>query len=57
LEAKQKEVQDKQLELQAKSEAMQELEAQMKKKNRCIDMLVVLCLFLLISLVVILLNG
>jgi hypothetical protein len=50
-------VQDKQLELQAKSEAMQALEAQMKKKNRCIDMLVVLCLFLLISLVVILLNG
>lgn len=56
LEDKHKEVQDKQREVQAKDEAMQALEAQTKKKNRCIDMLVLLCVFLVISLLVILLN-
>jgi hypothetical protein len=43
--------------VQAKEEAVQALEAQLKNKNHCIDMLVVLCVLLLIAVVVILMNG
>jgi hypothetical protein len=57
MEGKQKEVQDKQQELQTKAELMLALQAQINQKNSCIDILVVLCLILLITLVVIMLNG
>jgi chromosome segregation ATPase len=57
MEGKQKEVQDKQQELQTKAELMQALQAQINQKNSCIDILVVLCLILLMTLVVIMLNG
>ena len=64
VEVKKKEVEDmvmelnaKQQEVQAKEQVVALLEARLKNKNKCIDMLAVLCMFLLLTMVVILCNG
>jgi hypothetical protein len=61
MEEKKKEVEDmlqaKEEQLKAKEDAMKALQAQLKIQNHCIDMLVLLCVLLLMTMVVILFNG
>ena len=50
MDAKEKELQAKVKELEAKDHLLKALEAKMKKKNRCLDMFICLCVLLLIML-------
>jgi hypothetical protein len=57
LAVKEKLLKAKEEQLKAKEDAIKTLQAQLKNKNHCIDMLVLLCVLLLMTMVVILFNG